>query len=146
MGAASTVVKPESARSADNGEMLESARKAARLERLAVNRASMAEGRRGPSGECARAAGSHRRRLSDEINDVRGFESATRLNTIEAYQTYIRAFPGGSKVAAAMGATAASEATMFNLLMHELRSRLVAIIGWGVGLAAFGAMVAHVSQ
>ncbi len=44
------------------------------------------------------------RRLSDELNDVRGFESATKLNTIEAYQTYIRAFPGGSKVAAALEA------------------------------------------
>ncbi len=44
------------------------------------------------------------RRLSDELNDVRGFESATKLNTIEAYQTYIRAFPGGNKVAAALEA------------------------------------------
>ena len=44
------------------------------------------------------------RRMRDEINDVSGFESASRLNTIEAYQTYIRAFPGGSKVAAALEA------------------------------------------
>ncbi len=44
------------------------------------------------------------RHLNDEINEVHGFESATRLNTIEAYQIYIRAFPGGSKVAAALEA------------------------------------------
>ncbi len=44
------------------------------------------------------------RRLTDEINDVRGFESATKLNTIEAYQIYIKAFPSGSKVAAALEA------------------------------------------
>ena len=44
------------------------------------------------------------RRLIDEINDVRGFESATRLNSIEAYQTYIKAFPRGSNVASALAA------------------------------------------
>jgi len=44
------------------------------------------------------------RRLIDEINDVRGFESATRLNSIEAYQTYIKAFPRGSNVATALAA------------------------------------------
>ena len=44
------------------------------------------------------------RRLRDELNDVRGFESASRLNTIESYQTYIKAFPSGSKVAAALEA------------------------------------------
>jgi len=44
------------------------------------------------------------RRLNDEINDIRGFKSATKLNTIEAYQTYIAAFPSGSKVAAALEA------------------------------------------
>ena len=42
--------------------------------------------------------------LSDEINDLRGFDAAKRLNTIDAYQSYIDAFPKGSKVAAALEA------------------------------------------
>jgi len=45
-----------------------------------------------------------RRLLSDEINDVRGFEAASKLHTIDAYETYIDAFPNGARVAAALEA------------------------------------------
>jgi formylglycine-generating enzyme required for sulfatase activity len=45
-----------------------------------------------------------RRQLSDEANELRGFEAARKLNTIDAYQSYIDAFPNGSKVAAALEA------------------------------------------
>ncbi|MEE8340433.1 MAG: bifunctional serine/threonine-protein kinase/formylglycine-generating enzyme family protein [Xanthomonadales bacterium] len=57
-----------------------------------------------PGGRHGEDARDLSRRLRDEINELRGFESAAKLNTIEAYQTYIRAFPGGSKIAAALEA------------------------------------------
>ncbi len=57
-----------------------------------------------PGGLHAEEAHDLRRRLESELNDVRGFKSATKLNTIEAYQTYIRAFPTGNKVATALEA------------------------------------------
>jgi len=57
-----------------------------------------------PGGLHAEEAHDLRRRLESELNDVRGFKSATKLNTIEAYQTYIRTFPTGNKVATALEA------------------------------------------
>ena len=30
---------------------------------------------------------------------------------------------------------------MFNLFLHELRSRLTAILGWGLGIAAFSILI-----
>ena len=57
-----------------------------------------------PGGLHSDDAHSLRRLLSDEINDVRGFKAASKLNTIEAYQSYIDAFPNGARVAAALEA------------------------------------------
>lgn len=57
-----------------------------------------------PGGRHVEEAHRLRRLLSDELNDVRGYEAAARLNTIEAYRSYIDAFPNGARVAAALEA------------------------------------------
>jgi formylglycine-generating enzyme required for sulfatase activity len=57
-----------------------------------------------PGGQHIDDAHALRRRVSDRMNDLRGFEAAGKLNTIEAFQAYIDAFPGGQKVAAALEA------------------------------------------
>ena len=43
-----------------------------------------------------------RRQIESEANDTRAFEAAAKLNTIEAYESYVSAFPKGRKVASAL--------------------------------------------
>ena len=47
----------------------------------------------------ARALG---RQLESEVNDLRAFEATEKLNTIEAYEAYVKAFPNGRHVARAL--------------------------------------------
>jgi formylglycine-generating enzyme required for sulfatase activity/serine/threonine protein kinase len=57
-----------------------------------------------PDGAHVDAARELRRDVSNEINDRRAFEAASKLNTIEAHESYIAAFPRGDWVAAALEA------------------------------------------
>jgi formylglycine-generating enzyme required for sulfatase activity/serine/threonine protein kinase len=43
-----------------------------------------------------------RRQIEDEVNDNRAFEAAGKLNTIEAYESYVNAFPKGRNVTRAL--------------------------------------------
>jgi formylglycine-generating enzyme required for sulfatase activity/serine/threonine protein kinase len=45
-----------------------------------------------------------RQQIQAEINDNRAFEAARKLNTLEAYESYVAAFPKGSNVARALEA------------------------------------------
>ena len=55
-----------------------------------------------PGGLHDEEARSLRRQVEDEINDNRAFEAAGKLNTIEAYESYVKAFPKGRNVARAL--------------------------------------------
>lgn len=55
-----------------------------------------------PAGLHAEEARLLRRQLADQVNDRRAFDAARKLNTIEAYQAYVDAFPRGANVAAAL--------------------------------------------
>ena len=43
-----------------------------------------------------------RRQIEDEVNDNRAYAAAGKLNTIEAYESYVKAFPKGRNVARAL--------------------------------------------
>ncbi len=55
-----------------------------------------------PGGLHDEEARTLRRQVEDEINDNRAFEAAGKLNTIEAYESYVKAFPKGRNVARAL--------------------------------------------
>lgn len=57
-----------------------------------------------PAGAHGEEARSLRAALQGEISDRRAFQAAQKLNDIDAYQSYIDAFPRGNSVAAALEA------------------------------------------
>ncbi|MGD8347464.1 MAG: SUMF1/EgtB/PvdO family nonheme iron enzyme, partial [Lysobacterales bacterium] len=57
-----------------------------------------------PGGTHADEARKLRAQLQSSLDDRRAFEAAAKLNTRDAYQAYIDAFPRGSKLAAALEA------------------------------------------
>lgn len=57
-----------------------------------------------PGGLHGDEARSLRSQLEGQINETRAFEAAAKLNTIEAYESYVAAFPKGRNVARALEA------------------------------------------
>jgi formylglycine-generating enzyme required for sulfatase activity len=55
-----------------------------------------------PGGLHGDEARGMRRQIADEINETRAFEAASKLNTIEAWESYVNAFPKGRRVAEAL--------------------------------------------
>jgi formylglycine-generating enzyme required for sulfatase activity/serine/threonine protein kinase len=55
-----------------------------------------------PAGTFANEARALRKSLQDAANDSRAFDAARKLNTIDAYQSYVDAFPRGAHLAAAL--------------------------------------------
>jgi formylglycine-generating enzyme required for sulfatase activity/serine/threonine protein kinase len=55
-----------------------------------------------PGGLYSDKARSLGRQIESEVNDQRAFEATEKLNTIEAYEAYINAFPNGRNVARAL--------------------------------------------
>jgi formylglycine-generating enzyme required for sulfatase activity len=57
-----------------------------------------------PSGQHIDEAYELKRQLESDALDVQAYQAARKLNTIEAYRDYIKAFPQGSKLASALEA------------------------------------------
>jgi hypothetical protein len=55
-----------------------------------------------PAGTFANEARALRKSLQDAANESRAFDAARKLNTIDAYQSYVDAFPRGAHLAAAL--------------------------------------------